>query len=258
MYKYFDISTKMKRNRVKEIFESDKLWFSAPKKLNDPFEFRFSPSFNATKKQKLQKCSELQRQTYGLNQKYAESRARILMKDPRSIRRWEKKNLRGLERRLHKETCLCCFSKVPNDILMWSHYANGHKGICICFSYRKKTYRDFSTKIHNVRYAKDNNIPKFNFYKERLENFPKKVLLTKGKSWKCEKECRGISLNSPEGYKIIPKGVINSVILGNKFRKKDLGFIGELKEIYNNSFKIYKTEWVPKKYKLVIKKSVVI
>ncbi len=28
---------------------------------------------------------------------------------------------------------VCCFSQEKNNILMWSHYANRHKGICLCF-----------------------------------------------------------------------------------------------------------------------------
>ena len=26
---------------------------------------------------------------------------------------------------------MCCLSKSPNDVLMWSHYANAHKGCCL-------------------------------------------------------------------------------------------------------------------------------
>src|SRR5260221_11935201 len=30
-----------------------------------------------------------------------------------------------------KSLCVCCFSKNMNEILMWSHYADNHKGVCL-------------------------------------------------------------------------------------------------------------------------------
>ena len=38
---------------------------------------------------------------------------------------------------------ICCLSKVPDSILMWSHYANHHKGIVVEFN----TYQDRYIKI---------------------------------------------------------------------------------------------------------------
>ena len=31
------------------------------------------------------------------------------------------------------ERGVCCFSEKKDDILMWSHYADGHKGFCLEF-----------------------------------------------------------------------------------------------------------------------------
>lgn len=32
---------------------------------------------------------------------------------------------------------ICCFSKIPDNDLMWSHYANGHTGLCLIFNKEK-------------------------------------------------------------------------------------------------------------------------
>lgn len=32
---------------------------------------------------------------------------------------------------------VCCFSEINDNILMWSHYADGHQGICLCFKAKK-------------------------------------------------------------------------------------------------------------------------
>ena len=32
---------------------------------------------------------------------------------------------------------ICCFSFNPKSILMWSHYTNNHKGVCLKFDYKQ-------------------------------------------------------------------------------------------------------------------------
>jgi hypothetical protein len=36
---------------------------------------------------------------------------------------------------------ICCFSKTPREILMWSYYGNGHSGICIEGDYSRYANR---------------------------------------------------------------------------------------------------------------------
>ena len=33
--------------------------------------------------------------------------------------------------RLREKTWICCLSKIKDSLLMWSHYANNHKGVCV-------------------------------------------------------------------------------------------------------------------------------
>ena len=49
-----------------------------------------------------------------------------------------------------------CFSKRNDSILMWSHYANNHKGVCLEFE------RPIDNEFKNVVYT--NNRPKINYY----------------------------------------------------------------------------------------------
>jgi hypothetical protein len=39
---------------------------------------------------------------------------------------------------LNSKLCVCCFSKNMSEILMWSHYANNHKGVCLEFEEHKE------------------------------------------------------------------------------------------------------------------------
>lgn len=54
---------------------------------------------------------------------------------------------------------ICSFSHTYNPILLWTHYANEHKGIAIEVTLNSKKY----TSLYKVKYGK--NIPELNFDK---------------------------------------------------------------------------------------------
>ncbi len=61
-------------------------------------------------------------------------------------------------RQEYKELGIACFSKVApdNNILMWSHYADGHRGICLEFDTRYSPFNEVQ-KVLKVKY--DNAYP---------------------------------------------------------------------------------------------------
>lgn len=124
-----------------------------------------------------------------------------------------------------------CVSKTATNNLMWSHYADSHKGFCIEF---KSEYM----KADKVSYQE--NIPKINIMDlVRLKLNPSEdgvlrriwaALRTKLNEWKYEEEYRFQANNSmqggkvPEGEKfiIIPYGpeFVESVIFGCRMPEK--------------------------------------
>jgi len=45
---------------------------------------------------------------------------------------------------------VCCFSKSPKSLLMWSYYGNGHSGICI-----EGDYSEYANRIQEVTYVEE-------------------------------------------------------------------------------------------------------
>jgi hypothetical protein len=111
-----------------------------------------------------------------------------------------------------KDYLITCFSEIPDDILMWSHYANCHSGICLIFeasvnpTYPDLPYIEFDNNdlhyvnqflqpnqggIIKVKYS-DTMPPEsydhLNYDKRQITPF----LLTKSKHWEYEKERRMI------------------------------------------------------------------
>ena len=80
---------------------------------------------------------------------------------------------------------VCCLTERNDDILMWAHYADGHRGFCLEFD---TSFKPFN-KLHQVTYQ--TQIPTFNPVRlfQGAEEFMR-VLTTKFTAWEYEKEWR--------------------------------------------------------------------
>lgn len=117
------------------------------------------------------------------------------------------------------ESAIGCFSTVPNDVLMFSHYADNHRGLCVGFDTRQ-LIASFTAKnmpllahIRPVRYFP--TMPKFN-----LQAQPALIATCKCDIWTYENEFRlfianGSSL-APSGVFNFDREVITEVIFGCK------------------------------------------
>lgn len=149
-------------------------------------------------------------------------------------------------------TGVSCFSETGTNMLMWSHYSNSHKGICVAYDL-KEFY--FSLKGHNkfncdstlikINYTKD-FIPLdlFKDYKTALYHW----LSTKSNCWNYEKEVRIVfrdfPFNSSEDMKLIRfnKLSIKKVFLGSKMNLENQEVIIEKLKKTNPKIKFYKME----------------
>lgn len=104
-------------------------------------------------------------------------------------------NIRS-ELREHYNRGVFCLSKDGTNMLMWSHYGDEHKGICIGYSKDRKPTPD----IKPVIYGKHGEIKTSSLYKAFVKkdkneqiSIENEILLKKNIAWKYEKEYRLIS-----------------------------------------------------------------
>ncbi len=143
---------------------------------------------------------------------------------------------RGFKGDMHAKFGLICFSKVWSNPVMWSHYADKHKGICLGFDVPE----DYLIKVEYV----DSRIA-IEFDDESKENinsnFVQKLFSTKFIDWSYEKEKRMfVTLEETdeesENY-FYPFGddlVLREVILGSRSTssvKEILNILGATKEV---------------------------
>ena len=145
LYRYFRFNRQGNRltdwedERLKRIFTHNELYFASPIKLNDPFDCKTLFTFQGSRK------VDFWHYFYGMvrykfpNLSEKETKKKVdalsqgkLHKDPRrrnvQIETWLKILLSE-----DAKLGILCLSEKRDDILMWSHYADGHTGFCLEF-----------------------------------------------------------------------------------------------------------------------------
>lgn len=93
--------------------------------------------------------------------------------------------------RFQKKIFVACFSERNDSVLMWSHYAEQHTGLCVGYK-----LRDLIEKYNCFPVIYSNKMPQIN----DLNNIDKGELylsvLTKGEDWSYEQEWRIIDIDS--------------------------------------------------------------
>lgn len=137
-----------------------------------------------------------------------------------------------------------CMSIKKDDILMWSHYANSHKGLCFEF---KKDY--FFKNAKKVKYQSSYPIIKY-FGRENYE-WVNTLMLTKSEQWCYEKEWRIIEMKGPGLYKF-PDHELNGVILGCQMDENTKKIIKSLLEKRKHPVRLYEARVKEKEFGLDI------
>jgi hypothetical protein len=118
-------------------------------------------------------------------------------------------------------TGIYCLSKIMDDILMWSHYSDSHKGLCLEFDTTKEIM--LFGQAFKVNYS--NEYPSIDVIKIAVGkgNEYRKAVLTKSKHWEYEQEWRILkpkSLGGPGKHRFPPE-LLTGVILGALISPED-------------------------------------
>ena len=217
LYRYRSLDKNDRFQQFVDTLAEDRVWFAKPPDFNDPFECQFVMSFDASSHQKMQRYARYLRE-HEIRKGTAASRAgKKFFRDKglKGTREWEEERLRLFTEKLLHGTGMLCLSAINYDILMWSHYADAHRGICLEFTMQGQEpgHMDFFARTFPVHYQDE--VPSFNFYKPENElEIVRATVLTKASHWKYEEEYRIVDMRQGPGMHALPKGIISGVILG--------------------------------------------
>lgn len=169
---------------------NNQIWFSSPLKFNDPFDYFVPINLDFSDDEFIRLLQKSQN---------------IPIEKCKQILKYYKDNPEELEKwfeighsRFASNSRVACFCEEKSNILMWSHYANYHKGICLKFDsfcdngfFHDENWNLKKLPITKVNYPIKYNPPKY--FKDN-EEFFKYSVYTKYHKWKYEKEHRIISI----------------------------------------------------------------
>jgi hypothetical protein len=235
LYKYRQLE-----NFTDQIFTNSQLWFSTPPALNDPFDCQITIDTNNTP-QEIANFLRLNAPSMPINQVIYFSEQ--WSQNPSGWKQMVRETVQGGI----NEKGVCCFAGHNDSILMWSHYTDSHKGICLKFDVLADT--DFFSVPIIVKYRKD--YPDYNHVRDNSKLI-EHLMQTKSNVWHYEDEVRVLKFSF--GAYAFKKEALTEVCFGCNCSKSEIYRITDLAT--SSGFKnllFTKAEKFEKKYGLVIK-----
>jgi len=204
------------------LLERMEIYFSNPEDLNDPMELRFRLEVNIPSLEHIDWNDTS-------NPMVVEFR-----RDFESFR-----NSKGI----------CCFSECPKNTVMWSHYADSHRGICVGFDTQSDPNWNNAVK---VTYSDD--IPVFRLsppYRATRDHL--RYQQTKSSMWAHEKEWRFIRTASDESprQRQLPAAAISRIILGSKISTDDRNRVIQIASRAAKKIELFNAAFLPNSYEMI-------
>lgn len=240
LYRYRSMASKS----LSRTFTHNELYFASPLQFNDPFDCW--PPFSTTEYTD-DDLREHFRKAYSTLK--LDAKAENIEKKVASIKKNNSFKSRialpffNTCREINSSLGILCLSRKPDDILIWSHYADGHRGIVLEFN---KPALEKNFYCDKVDYS--NNIITLRDHKEKSSELHKLFLLKKSKHWEYEQEWRLIV--DPSNREDIPncrifkfpKEALTGVILGYDMIPEDEYLVREWLKESDHPAKVYKAE----------------
>lgn len=244
LYKY----RMMGARGLERIFTHNEIYLPDPTKFNDPFDCK---PFLTTHKSTISR-----EQFYRgiVKEKLPHLSRKEIKAEVRSNARFKKlRTPEGLEE-LFKEFIqgfgVYSLSEVPDDILMWSHYTDSHKGICLEFD--ATVQGTIFWEAYKVSYQ--SNFPVVNIMDMGNREQFYELFCTKSEHWAYEQERR--VLRTPEeggaSVYVFEPELLTGVILGADISSDDAKTMSDLISTNKPNAKIYKAKLNRKSYAIDI------
>jgi DUF2971 family protein len=150
-------------------------------------------------------------------------------------------------------------SRDPINILMWSHYADFHRGFVCEFRIPTQGYKSdlcvMKKRLFPIPVIYSDKRPNFRFGVENFNDILDKGVLTKSSVWEYEQEERVIDNDRGPGIHQYKRDeILTSVIAGMKISDKDYSSLSEivqsLRQTSIENLELYRAEEVPQEYRL--------
>lgn len=216
LYKY----RSMKNKDVDRIFTHNEVYFASPLEFNDPFDCKLNMSYGE-----------------GNEEFYKETAIKIYKKEhpdknigeiksiiTKNIKEQGYKTFKSFFKHVNPDFIyntafklgIYSLSAIYDNILLYSHYTDGHKGFCLIFDQNNDFFKNVLPVTYSPNYP---NISDFDFFRDGDECT--KLFLTKAPLWKYEQEFRIIEHDKGAGIYTFPEEALTGVIFGCDMSEAD-------------------------------------
>ena len=191
---------------------NDTVWLAQPSSFNDPFDCAITADRSKLKESVAHAVEFISK---------ASDPATLVDKDLLGERKGDAEAYEQYRlgiRSVLQQSGILCLSEDPNSMLMWSHYANHHRGFCIQYDFSEGSR--LRTLAQPVRYS--DSMPSVSLADlagaNRTEALDS-LWLTKAACWSYEKEWRVIMPNGGSSYQA--PSPLTAVIFGARMAESE-------------------------------------
>jgi hypothetical protein len=249
-YKYRSMSGAFEMDKVKGIVVGNEIYFASAATFNDPFDLR--PVFS------LDASPERQREDFlRLSRKFNPQRTEaqhLADADQAMIDALSQENIpmsTAVIQTLHNQLIrdqvgVFCVSTKRDDILMWAHYADSHRGICLEFD----GLSTLMAHAQKVKYSGERVA--INPFVDGQRVMMEKSLLTKSAHWSYEDEWRLIRYERGPGVVEYRPHNLTGIILGAFATQLTVEKVREWVGQRKSPVDLYRARVSDKKFELMI------
>jgi len=177
------------------------LWFSKPARFNDPFDCSIPFKITDIDQSDWILLFNMLREKVVDKEKFDED----YLSNKLPNEKFKEKNIESAIKASkdkineYHQRGVACFSENVDDILMWSHYSEGHRGFCLEFNTKFDPFQKAQKVIYSTEYP---SINPADVLLRRLPYIPTALLTTKSNHWAYEKEWRIIHEEGDKEYSV--------------------------------------------------------
>lgn len=240
-YKAYD------QKHLKDIIVNSCLYMSSVDQINDPFDSQSNLHFDNSGTSRNNYLTSLIKNNKVPYREREKLRNRL--QSPEIIQA----ELQKIRKNIVNNTGFFSFSAESKNLLLWSHYSNSHKGVCLIFDVAQDI--DVFVQCLPIKYSKD--YPEVKYSENLKGDLINATFLTKADDWAYENERRIFNTDRAHQKLAFSPKALYGIILGAKSDQNDIQLIKDLlvqrEKIGGPKLKIFQSYISDSKYKVFYK-----
>ncbi len=214
LYKY----KTYKEDHLRDLIVNSLLYMSSNSEFNDPYDCTSNLIFKNSGASRVSYLKHL-KQINGIKYKNFKQLEKRLS-SPEKIQA----ELKRARQNIIKNSGIFSFATKSDNLLMWAHYSNSHKGVCLIFD----VAQDIDVFIQALPVKYSSEFPTVNHTNLGNKELITKTFLTKSNAWKYEGEHRIINQDRAKQKMFFNPKALYGVILGAKSTSTDIELVKKL------------------------------